>query len=576
MRTHYGNLHITETAGLEVIKAAYRALAQKWHPDKNLDQREKAERVFKIITRAYEVLSDPALRRKYDDWLKEQRSAEPDEREPEVASEPPTKNQGERTSQAWADGKRSREQGFSYSDCPHDGDFADAWRAGFNAGQKDPEQAKHKAPQPAINERYPWRRFFARFLDTLTLGFFSTFVVSYLTVFFFSIDLNTYWSDSLLPWIAIGLAGLIIIEAILIYQFSTTPGKWIFGIRVYATNGTWLSFHNSFKRAFFVQIVGQGACIPGLGLITYPLAYYRLNKTGSTFWDGKAKSRVECAPMSMGRLVACVLVTLVAITTNNFMLKAQINDLAKSSLSQYKAEKAAVTDPLKNYQPPVQTQRFDPSTAVQSPSEEFDKKKWLESVRHLERAIASGEIEVIHGTYKSQPPGDGGAWPKKEIQQMDQYFTWWSYSNEGFYVRVSNNSVYSIKTILFELSSLSCGDVERSKSNYYYYVSLDKSIMPNETKIINFPPNSLPLAKGTNCLNIVSLWDQQRPKTTNMSLSENIRFQNSAPITSEMADAILGSSPARSGSSSPPGCVFSRVMDDEDYKACGITPPSPR
>lgn len=55
--------------------------------------------------------------------------------------------------------------------------------------------------------------------------------------------------------------------------------------------------------------------------------------------------------------------------------------------------------------------------------------------------------------------------------------------------------------------------------------------------------------------------------------AENVRFQNSAPITSEMADAILGSSPARSGSSSPPGCVFSQIMDDEDYKACGITPP---
>jgi curved DNA-binding protein CbpA len=143
MRTHYDNLHITETAGLEVIKAAYKALAQKWHPDKNHDQREKAERAFKIITRAYEVVSDPALRRKYDDWLKEQRSVEPDEPEPEAVNEPPTKNQSERTTEAWADGKRSREQGFSSSDCPYDGNMADAWKAGFNAGKEGPGQTKY-------------------------------------------------------------------------------------------------------------------------------------------------------------------------------------------------------------------------------------------------------------------------------------------------------------------------------------------------------------------------------------------------------------------------------------------------
>lgn len=54
---------------------------------------------------------------------------------------------------------------------------------------------------------------------------------------------------------------------------------------------------------------------------------------------------------------------------------------------------------------------------------------------------------------------------------------------------------------------------------------------------------------------------------------KNAAFQSSAPITSEMADAILGSSPSRSGSSSPPDCVFRQIMTDADYAACGITPP---
>ena len=63
IRTHYENLQVTEHASIEVIRGAYKYLCQKWHPDKNPDAREKAERVMKILNDAYEVLSDPDKRR---------------------------------------------------------------------------------------------------------------------------------------------------------------------------------------------------------------------------------------------------------------------------------------------------------------------------------------------------------------------------------------------------------------------------------------------------------------------------------------------------------------------------------
>jgi hypothetical protein len=63
--THYDNLKVVRDARDEVIRAAYKTLSQKYHPDRRPDDPE-AERIMKIINRAYAVLSDPAQRRAHD------------------------------------------------------------------------------------------------------------------------------------------------------------------------------------------------------------------------------------------------------------------------------------------------------------------------------------------------------------------------------------------------------------------------------------------------------------------------------------------------------------------------------
>ncbi len=75
IRTHYLNLQVTEEASIEVIKGAYKHLTQKYHPDKNLDDRERCEKITRIINEAYRVLSDPVLRKEHDEWIKEQNAA---------------------------------------------------------------------------------------------------------------------------------------------------------------------------------------------------------------------------------------------------------------------------------------------------------------------------------------------------------------------------------------------------------------------------------------------------------------------------------------------------------------------
>ncbi len=61
----YEILGVSRSATKEEIKAAYRKLAVKYHPDKNPDNKE-AEEKFKEAAHAYEILSDDAKRQQYD------------------------------------------------------------------------------------------------------------------------------------------------------------------------------------------------------------------------------------------------------------------------------------------------------------------------------------------------------------------------------------------------------------------------------------------------------------------------------------------------------------------------------
>jgi molecular chaperone DnaJ len=64
-RDYYEILGLARTASAEEIKKSYRQLALKYHPDKNPGN-DEAERLFKEAAEAYEVLSDPEKRQRYD------------------------------------------------------------------------------------------------------------------------------------------------------------------------------------------------------------------------------------------------------------------------------------------------------------------------------------------------------------------------------------------------------------------------------------------------------------------------------------------------------------------------------
>ncbi len=68
IKTHYDNLKVARNAPDEVIRAAYKVLSQKYHPDRNCNTAE-SHRVFKIVNESYRVLSDPIKRDQHNRWI---------------------------------------------------------------------------------------------------------------------------------------------------------------------------------------------------------------------------------------------------------------------------------------------------------------------------------------------------------------------------------------------------------------------------------------------------------------------------------------------------------------------------
>ncbi|MBU1665834.1 MAG: J domain-containing protein [Gammaproteobacteria bacterium] len=126
LHTYYDNLKVPRTASPETIRAAYRQLSQKHHPDRNSGDPEAA-RIMVLINVAYGALSDSARRAQHDRWIAQQETvlevppAKPSKpREPELdpqrytpkpRSKPRTRRKPDDVSNSFSDGLRQAIRG---------------------------------------------------------------------------------------------------------------------------------------------------------------------------------------------------------------------------------------------------------------------------------------------------------------------------------------------------------------------------------------------------------------------------------------------------------------------------------
>ncbi len=151
---YYNVLGIPSTATAKEIKAAYRKMARKYHPDLNPND-SNAELKFKQANEAHEVLSDPEKRKKYDQYGKDWMHAE--EFEKARKSRGPSGDAGQ----------------YTYS-TGQEGDFSDFFESmfgGFTSGRSGQGRGRgFKGQDYNANLQLDLRDVFKTHKRTLTVG----------------------------------------------------------------------------------------------------------------------------------------------------------------------------------------------------------------------------------------------------------------------------------------------------------------------------------------------------------------------------------------------------------------------
>ncbi len=160
----------------------------------------------------------------------------------------------------------------------------------MSSGESKPRSAE---------SRLAWARLWARYIDLTLYAFLIAIAAGLL------IPGIATWNRSV-----VGLAlfpPALLVDAVVIGVFGTSIGKFIAGVKVVSGSGTSPDVPTCIRRSLNIYLVfGCGIPIVALPLLIYE--YLDLRRSGSTWWDRSAGTRVESAGSTPVRTINAALV----------------------------------------------------------------------------------------------------------------------------------------------------------------------------------------------------------------------------------------------------------------------------
>jgi len=163
----------------------------------------------------------------------------------------------------------------------------------------------------AVSERpRPWPRFWARTLDMVL---FTTFVTALVKVTGLADPaLVAYPTGNNLGILLAVPAAWIFVEATLLLYFRTTPGKWLFNIKLQRQDGEPIGLGLALRRSLSVWWRGWGCGLFPLQLLACALSHMALTATGATAWDRACELEIKQERVGELRIAAAVALMLAA------------------------------------------------------------------------------------------------------------------------------------------------------------------------------------------------------------------------------------------------------------------------
>lgn len=136
---------------------------------------------------------------------------------------------------------------------------------------------------------HPWRRYFARMLDMLIYSIIWTAFLAF--VFHVNVS-DRSGIDGILDTL-VELIMMLFLEPLLLHVYGTTPGKFIFGLRIDNKESEHLSYAEGLERTFSMIGTGMGFNIPIYNLICYWKSYRICSENEILPWDEYTSYKIK-------------------------------------------------------------------------------------------------------------------------------------------------------------------------------------------------------------------------------------------------------------------------------------------